>query len=304
MLNGWYVYGGRRTFDTETFPLEYKKIRNMAAVRDRYVWDIAQGKTVSAAPDDSKTGELFTPPTGLGRHYPRSEPKELRYLSGEEALKEMEPAPGFEVSLFADEKMFPELAKPVQINFDNKGRLWVACMPTYPQWKPGDPKASDRLLIFEDTNNDGRRQVQGLLRPAALLDQLRVLEWRGARRQPARILFLKDTDGDDRADEVVLVGRTGHRRHASSGVSSFEWRPAPSPRRRLDVDYIRNTLGTLPQQEHARGLCDRPALAEDSPLRHSRIRQRLVLRLRFVGPGHRGRWHRRATTVGLAALGC
>jgi GDSL-like Lipase/Acylhydrolase family len=78
MLNGWYVYGGRRTFDTETFPLEYKKIRNMAAVRDRYVWDIAQGRTVSSAPDDSETGELFTPPTGLGRHYPRSEPKEWR----------------------------------------------------------------------------------------------------------------------------------------------------------------------------------------------------------------------------------
>jgi len=34
MVNGWYVYGGRRTWDTETFPREYLKLRSMAAVRD------------------------------------------------------------------------------------------------------------------------------------------------------------------------------------------------------------------------------------------------------------------------------
>jgi hypothetical protein len=49
MLNGWYVYGGRRTYDTETFPREYIKIRKMAEVRDRYVWDMAQGKPVLKA---------------------------------------------------------------------------------------------------------------------------------------------------------------------------------------------------------------------------------------------------------------
>ncbi|MGE3820611.1 MAG: SGNH/GDSL hydrolase family protein, partial [Isosphaeraceae bacterium] len=51
MLNGWYVYGGRRTWDTETFPREYVKIRKMAEVRDRYVWDLAQGKAVPPPPD-------------------------------------------------------------------------------------------------------------------------------------------------------------------------------------------------------------------------------------------------------------
>ena len=70
MLNGWYVYGGRRTYDTETFPLEYRKIRKMVVVRDRYVWDIAQGKPVAKKPDDSNTGELIVPPTGVGRHFP------------------------------------------------------------------------------------------------------------------------------------------------------------------------------------------------------------------------------------------
>ena len=52
MLNGWYVYGGRRTFDTETFPREYAKLRAMAAVRDRYIWDIAAGKRPTKMKED------------------------------------------------------------------------------------------------------------------------------------------------------------------------------------------------------------------------------------------------------------
>lgn len=66
MVNGWYVYGGRRTWDTETFPREYLKLRNMAAVRDRHVWEIAAGRAVPPVPDDSATGELFTPQTRFG----------------------------------------------------------------------------------------------------------------------------------------------------------------------------------------------------------------------------------------------
>ena len=50
MVNGWYVYGGRRTFDTETFPREYAKIRGMAAVRDARIWNIAEGKPIAGTP--------------------------------------------------------------------------------------------------------------------------------------------------------------------------------------------------------------------------------------------------------------
>ncbi|MGL4420360.1 MAG: DUF7133 domain-containing protein, partial [Gemmataceae bacterium] len=43
-------------------------------------------------------------------------------------------APGFEVNLFAAD---PMLAKPLQMNFDPAGRLWVATSEVYPQIKPG-----------------------------------------------------------------------------------------------------------------------------------------------------------------------
>ena len=66
MLNGWYVYGRRRTWDKETFPGEFKKIREMVSVRDQYIWDLATGKEVPESPDDSKTGEVFIPGTMFG----------------------------------------------------------------------------------------------------------------------------------------------------------------------------------------------------------------------------------------------
>ena len=204
MINGWYVYGGRRTFDTETFPREFIKIRNMVAVRDRYVWDIAQGRRVAQAPDDSDTGELYTPETRFGQVRYSESPDGPRILSPDEFIKTCTVPDGFEVKLFADEKRFPELAKPVQLGFDHKARLWVSTMPTYPMWKPGQPKPADKLLILEDLDGDGQAD-----KCTTFYDKLHCPTgfefWNGGILvvdQP-RMLFLKDTDGDDRADLVV-----------------------------------------------------------------------------------------------------
>ncbi|HEV7279727.1 MAG TPA: PVC-type heme-binding CxxCH protein [Pirellulaceae bacterium] len=224
MLNGWYVYGGRRTYDTETFPLEYKKIRAMAAVRDRYTWDIAQGKSVPEVPDDSETGELIVPPSGVGRHYPRAEPKELYYPTPEEAIAMMTVPKGMKVTCFASELDFPELAKPCQIEFDSKGRLWAACMPNYPQWRPGDPRPDDRLLIFEDTDKDGKADDVKVFYDK-LICPTGFEFWNGGVLvvDEPHILFLKDTDGDDKADEVthVIDGFATDDTHHT--VGAWEW---------------------------------------------------------------------------------
>jgi putative heme-binding domain-containing protein len=206
MLNGWYVYGGRRTWDHETFPREYLKIRAMARLRDNAIWELASGK-VPAAIDDSTTNSLLIPPTRFGD--PRqdySEAEELKYLTPAEFLSQTEVADGLEIKLFAEETKFPELAKPVQLNFDSKGRLWVACMPTYPQWRPGDKRPDDKLLILEDTDNDGQAD-----KSTVFYDKLHCPTgfdfYNGGVLvvdQP-RLIWLKDTDGDDKADDVVEI---------------------------------------------------------------------------------------------------
>ena len=79
---------------------------------------------------------------------------------------------GLKVNLFASEKEFPDLAKPVQMSFDTKGRLWVACWPTYPHWKPKE-EMNDKILILEDTNGDGKADGRRLRRSSPLSDRLR-----------------------------------------------------------------------------------------------------------------------------------
>lgn len=230
MLNGWYVYGGRRTWDTETFPREYVKIRNMAAVRDQYVWDIAQSKQVAEQPDDSQTGELIVPPTRFG------EPRQ-QYSENPEGGPSIQPPdkliascsmpPGFEMKLFADEKKFPEVAKPVQLAFDSKGRLWVSTMPSYPQWRPGDPAPSDKLIILEDQDGDGAADKSTIF-----YDKLhcptgfQFFDGGVLVVDQPRLIWLKDTDGDDKADEVVHVLDGWATEDTHHTVGAFESSPS------------------------------------------------------------------------------
>jgi putative heme-binding domain-containing protein len=224
MVNGWYVYGSRsKPLDVETFPAEYAKIRKMCAQRDEVIWAIAQGKN-PPVPDDVNP-VLAIPPTAFGTK-PYSEPKDLRILTPAEAERAMTVAPGYKVKTFASEEMFPEFAKPVQMAFDNRGRLWAACMPSYPQWRPGDPKPNDKLIIFEDTDANGVAD-----KSTVFADGLHVPVgfefWNGGVlvvSQP-KLLFLKDTNGDDKADvrEVVLDGFASCDTHHA--ISAFEWTP-------------------------------------------------------------------------------
>ena len=62
---------------------------------------------------------------------------------------------GFEVNLFAAD---PSIAKPIQMNFDEDGRLWIASSEVYPQIVPGAP-ATDRVVVVEDVDHDGTIRI-------------------------------------------------------------------------------------------------------------------------------------------------
>ena len=61
-------------------------------------------------------------------------PEEKRQPPDEE-LKALKPRDGFEINLFASEA--DGLVKPIQFAWDERGRLWALCAPSYPQLIPG-----------------------------------------------------------------------------------------------------------------------------------------------------------------------
>ena len=212
-VNGCYIYGGRKNpYGTVNFPAEMKKLRAMTAVRDRRVWDVAQGKAVPATIDDSGTGEL--PPIASNVKAPPPA------LSAQQSLEKMQVEEGYEVNLFASEAEFPNLANPVQMAFDARGRLWIATMPGYPQVFPGVP-VDDKILVYEDTDGDGRADKETVFADGLHLPTGLELGDGGCYvAQEPNLVFLKDTDGDDCADvrEIVLDGFDSADSHHAIGA--------------------------------------------------------------------------------------
>ncbi len=153
-------------------------------------------------------------------------------------------AKGFKVNLFADEKKFPQLINPVQMQFDTKGRLWAAVWPTYPKWEPLKPM-NDALLIFHDDDGDGR--ADRVTEFAKVQNPLGFEFWNGGVIVTcmSELLFLKDTKGDGVADvRIVLLqgldsADTHHgannldlrpRWRASTGRAASSWRTTTSTR--------------------------------------------------------------------------
>lgn len=132
-------------------------------------------------------------------------------------------AEGFEVNLFADE---PMLVKPIQMNWDEKGRLWVVGSKHYPQLKPGEDP-NDKIYVLEDTTGDGKADVstvfaEGLHIPTGILPG----DGGAYVANATEILHLKDTNGDGKADQrrTILSGfGTGDTHHL---VHTFRWGPA------------------------------------------------------------------------------
>ncbi len=155
--DGYSVYGGRshlRFVDGQTNRVvaqrEMEILDVMAANRDKRIWAVARGGDLAI--DDSNTPPFIPVRTNIPGPLPGG--KHV-FLDPEKAIDKMTVAKGMKVNLFASEKEFPELAKPVQMAWDTQGRLWVAVWPSYPHWKPKD-EMNDKILIFEDTDGDGK----------------------------------------------------------------------------------------------------------------------------------------------------
>jgi putative membrane-bound dehydrogenase-like protein len=144
-------------------------------------------------------------------------------LSGPDAAKAMKVPDGFRVISSASE---PDVLQPIAMALDSKGRVWIAEAYEYPIRAP-EGKGRDRILIFEDTDGDGKLDKRKVF--AEGLNLVSGLEvgfggvWVGA---APYLLFIPDRNGDDVPDgkpEILLDGWGYQDTHET--LNAFIWGP-------------------------------------------------------------------------------
>ena len=151
---------------------------------------------------------------------------------------------GYEITLWADTNL---VGKPVGMNWDAAGRLWVACSPVYPQIAPG-AHPEDKVVVIEDTDRDGKADksttfAKDLLIAAGVapdftrdradkVDRIDVNPVNSVNPVNAayvgsstELVHVTDTDGDGVADQrrVVLSGFGTEDTHHT--IHTLKWGP-------------------------------------------------------------------------------
>lgn len=156
-------------------------------------------------------------------------------LESSRPIEQLQPAPlpldkaagkmslpeGFSATLYAGE---PDVRQPIGFCLDDRGRLWVAEAYAYPKWQE---TGRDRIVIFEDSNGDGRADKRTVFWDQANYASGVQVGFGGVWVCSApHLLFIPDADGDDKPDgppRVVLDGWSTKGVH--NVLNSLEWGP-------------------------------------------------------------------------------
>ncbi|MPY89377.1 MAG: dehydrogenase [Luteitalea sp.] len=150
-------------------------------------------------------------------------PKYQLPFTPEESMTLIQTPAEFRLELFASE---PDIIKPISFSFDERGRLWVIETLDYPNKMLDGQPGNDRIKILEDTDEDGRADKVTVFADHLNIPTSFVFANGGVIVSGApHFLFLKDTDGDDKADvrEVLSTGWGTEDTHA--GPSNLQYGP-------------------------------------------------------------------------------
>ena len=216
-LNTFYYTGGRsKTYGYLDFLPAMRNFEIMTQNRDQRIWDLVEGKLPEGPVDDSNLPVMPDTKQSRGAN---------QWMSAGDELKSFVVDPRFEVNLFAGEEEFPDLAAPIQMRWDNRGRLWVSCSTTYPHVYPGN-EPNDRLVIIEDTDGDGKADKSSVFADDLHIPLSFVFGDGGVYvSEEPHLTFLKDTNGDGKADlrKKLLSGFGTEDSHHS--LHDFVWSP-------------------------------------------------------------------------------
>jgi putative membrane-bound dehydrogenase-like protein len=142
-------------------------------------------------------------------------------LTPQQSLGKITVPAGFNVTLFAGE---PDLRRPIAFDFDDRGRLWVVENYAHPVWDKDNQ--SDRVLIFEDTDNDGTFDTRKVF-----WDKGRYLSaiavghggvWLG---NTPELIFIADRNADDVPDGPPVTVLDGFQVSSNNVLNNFHWGP-------------------------------------------------------------------------------
>lgn len=142
-------------------------------------------------------------------------------LSPGESLKLAQVPPGMTLSLFASE---PDIVNPIHVGWDHRGRAFVIETIDYPNNLQADKLGHDRITICEDRDGDGKadhfvRFADKLSIPTSLtFANGGVICTNGS-----QMLFLRDNDGDDHAEERKVLFEGFHMGDTHAGVSNLRY---------------------------------------------------------------------------------
>ena len=142
-------------------------------------------------------------------------------LEPAESMKHLMTPVAFEARLFAAE---PDIVKPITMNWDERGRLWIAETYDYPNELQPEGEGRDRIKICEDTDGDGRADKFTVFADKLSIPTSLTFARGGVIvTQAPDTLFLQDTDGDDQADvrQVLFTGWSTRDTHA--GPSNLQY---------------------------------------------------------------------------------
>lgn len=229
-VDQYNIFGGRSQLGYESgkagpkFDNRYVMFPEMAVRdvmtdnREKRVWALAKGSDLPI--DDSNA----PPIPAIKSNKPGPNPDgSYTFLGAEEAIKHMKVPAGVKIELVASEEQFPELVSPVQMNWDTRGRLWIAAWKNYPERTPWS-KDGDKLLVF-DIGPDGKATkcstfIDGLNCPTGFQffkDGVVVME-------SPDLWFVRDTNGDGKADwkERILDGLDAADSHHETNSMAIE----------------------------------------------------------------------------------
>ena len=150
-----------------------------------------------------------------------------------DALSGLDVADGLEATLFASEASNPPMLNPTSIDVDHLGRIWVCEVVNY-RHRKGERKEGDRILVLEDTNEDGVADKQTVFYQGNDVDTahgvcvLPTPSGKGTKIIVScgdSVFFLHDDNGDLKADrkELLFTGIEGTQH--DHGIHAFHFGP-------------------------------------------------------------------------------